>query len=307
MTAVTGIAVGTVLQAGVGEGIGDHIHLGLFQEAHQLKGKVVIVVVHGGGVTGGHTALHFAHQRFTGHCLYKAGLVIGVLIAMDIDEGIVLFRQVKDEFDIAQAVLRAVFHVGQAAHNVAAQLHGVFHHLGMALCGKDAFLRERNDLKVHQILHFLTHFQQGLHYGAGRLGSVGMGTQEHGTVGDFPFDDVAGIFLDGLFGQTLHALSPDVDAFNEGAAHIVARLTDAQDGIQVQMGVAEGGGDQFAGHIDGLIGGVIQPRADLGKDAVFQIKIAQFFVTAHLCIFDQNSTHGLLPPFRENHFLSATR
>ena len=112
MPAVTGVAVGAVLQAGVGEGIGDHVHLGFFEEAYELEREVIIVIVHGGGMACRNTALHSTDNCFPRHCLHKAGLVIGIFIAVDIDERTVFFREVKDKLDIAQAVLRAVLHVG---------------------------------------------------------------------------------------------------------------------------------------------------------------------------------------------------
>ena len=65
------ITLRAVLQHRIIEGIGDHIHLRPPQDADQLGGVVIVVVVHRRGMAGRNPPLPAAHDGLPGHNLHE--------------------------------------------------------------------------------------------------------------------------------------------------------------------------------------------------------------------------------------------
>src|SRR5690242_20224568 len=75
--------------------------------------------------------------------------------------------------------------------------------------------------------------------------------------------------------QRWFALAPDLDAFEQGTAGIVARLSNSQHGIQVDMRIDEGGRDEPPGSIDFARCPISNLTRDAGELAILNSDIDQ--------------------------------
>src|SRR6266567_1670531 len=71
-----------------------------------------------------------------------------------------------------------------------------------------------------------------------------------GSLRDLPADLLEDTFFDIFAGQARLALTPNLDAFEQGARGIVARLPHRKNGIQVDMGIDEGWNYQSPSGVD---------------------------------------------------------
>ena len=77
-----------------------------------------------------------------------------------------------------------------------------------------------------------------------------MAANEQDAIGDLPAQDLRDPALDVLDRQILDPLAPDRDALEERAAEVVPRLSNGEDGIEVDVRFDQGGGEQASSSVD---------------------------------------------------------
>jgi hypothetical protein len=128
-----------------------------------------------------------------------------------------------------------------------------------------------------------------------------VGADEPGALGDLPQDRLARPALDVVVGQRGLALGPRLDALDERARLVVARLADGQDGVEVDVRIDEWWGEEAARRIE-LAAAVRRDRAcqpDLGNGGAVGPNVDERDVGARgrmdPCIANEQSCRGTLP------------
>jgi hypothetical protein len=161
------------------------------------------------------------------------------LVAVEVDRGAGLPREVEQEVDLLDAVVAGPFVVGDAADDVAAQAHRLAHELLAIREAEDPVLREGDQAQVDDVGHLGLELEEGLERDEVRVADVDVAADEARALGDFPADRLARSGLDVLVGQRGLALGPGLDALDQRAGLVVARLADRQDRIEVDVRVDE--------------------------------------------------------------------
>ena len=137
---------------------------------------------------------------------------------------------------------------------------------------------------------FLFHFEQRFHGGEFGIADIDMAADAGDTVGEFPFHGERGAALDVIESERLFAFRPNLDAFNECAGLIEARLANREHGVEVDMDVREGRRNEFASAVDHLSGTRRNLRSDFGDEAVVDGDIDGVVVTAYASVA-KNQVH----------------
>ena len=206
----------------------------------------VIVAVHGGGVGSGD---HIAHPGLVGtggNGLQAAGGLVIDLVAVDVDELIVLLGQLKADVEGLNGILTGELEVRDGTGSVGAHLQGVLQQLFALGIAQNAVLGEGDDLDIHEVLDFLTQLQQRLHSGQLGVVDVNVGTDVLDTVGGLHPDGLVYTVLYLLLGEEGLILLPALDALKQGAAHVPVGTACGQAGIQVDVRLDDGGQGQLA-------------------------------------------------------------
>ena len=225
-------------------GIGNKVHAAHLQDAHQTNNISVIVAVHGSGVGSGDHIAHSGLVGAGGNSLQTTGSLIVDLIAVNIDELIVLLSQIEANVEGLNRVLTGELEVRDSTGSVGAHLQGVFQQLFALGIAEDTILGEGDDLDIHEILDFVAQFQQRFHSGQLGIVDINMGTNMLDTIGGLHTDGLIDAILNFLLGEEGLILFPALDAFKQSAAHVPAGTAGGEAGIQVDMGLDDGGPPQ---------------------------------------------------------------
>lgn len=292
--ATLGKGVEAALQVDALGRAGDEVDAGVGQQAEQLGAVGVVVGAHGGGVAGGDPRTHAAAACLFGQHLEKARVGIVGLVAMDVHQAAGALGQVHEEFHRAHALVAGVFEVRDAADHIRAQANGFLHQLAPILEGLDALLGKGDDLQVDQVGGLLAYLEHGLECGQRRIGDVDVGAHVLDAMGGQGADGACGAGLGVFLGDGGLALAPALDALEQGAAHVPARLTGGQGGVEVDVRLDEGRHHQVASGVD-----VVRPYrrrhellGDGGDESAFEADVIQAFAVTQAGVED---AHGRSP------------
>ena len=261
-----GLLIQAALKHQVGDRVGDDVHLGPGDLFDDIVCVMVVIGGQGAGMAGGDPAFPTPLDGLVRH--HFQGAVEGVvgLIHMHVDIRIVLFRNVKAQLHMGQAIRRGFFIGRHTAHDGAAVFHGLVHQLIAAGVLDNALLGEGDDLDVHHILKLflqLGNAAQGLESADGV--HIHMGAHEQGAVFQGLVHHVAGALQHVLVGIGLFLVPNDLNGFLQGAGFIFAHHVEDVHLIQMDVGIDEGRGHQCAPRVDdaiGLLAHVLAHRLD---------------------------------------------
>ncbi|MNH12905.1 hypothetical protein D3C79_724590 [compost metagenome] len=239
-TAAFGVGIEPPLQVDVHQWVGHEVDVGHPQQAEQAGGVGPVVGVHGGGMTGGDPGAHAALIGQGGQGLDEAGLLIVYLVAMHIDQHLVLVGQLENVMQALDPVLPGELEVRDGPNHIGSQPERLFQQRLAVGIGEDPLLRESDYLQLDPGLHLLAHLQHGLQGDQVGVGHIHVGTDELDSVGDLPFQRLDGAPFHILVGQQRLALGPALYPLEQGAGQVPARLTRGLGGIEVNMGLDKG-------------------------------------------------------------------
>jgi len=138
--------------------------------------------------------------------------------------------------------------------------------------GQDPVLWEGDEAQVDDIAHLIAELEQGPQGREGRIADVDVRPDDAGPLRDFPEDGLARPGLHVLVGQRRLPVGPGQDALDERAGFVMARLTDRERGIHVDVRVDERRRQEAAiglelDRLRASRGGQLPRRAD-GRDPV---------------------------------------
>ena len=294
-----GISIHASLKMGVYQGVGDEVDLAHLQQAHQLGDVGVVIGVHRRGMAGGHTVLQAGFVGPGRQHLQTAALLVVDLVAVDVHQLIVLFRQFYGKVEGIHRILPGEFEMGDGPHRVGPHLHRVLHELAAVGEGVDALLGESHHLDVDGVPQFFPKLQQRFHGGELGVGHVHVGTHElHAVLGLHPYRPVNPL-PHIRAGELLLAQAPALDALKQGAGLVPHWVPRSQAGVQVDVGFDKGGQGQTAGAVDDLLARQRrQPRLQALKLPVGDADIGGLRGVFYEHILDQ---HNCIPPFCPNY------
>ena len=254
------------------------------QEAVQLRRVVRLVRAHRGAVRGGDAAAEPELHGVVGHHLEEARARVVRLVAVHVDAARVLLRELEHAVHFLQPELRRRLVVRDAADAVDAEPERVLEPLLVAVAREDAVLRERGDLHRAEIGQLVAHAQQPAHHRLVLAGDVGVRADEERSLRDRPADDLARALEDVLLGEARLQLAPDVDALDQRARLVPARLAGCERRVEMEVAVDERSRDEPRFGVELLCGvdgerlADPRPAAVLGREidepAVEQARVA---------------------------------
>ena len=253
--------------------------------------------MHGSGVGSGDHIAHSGLVGTGGNSLQTTGSLIVDLIAVNIDELIVLLSQIEANVEGLNRVLTGELEVRDSTGSVGAHLQGVFQQLFALGIAEDTILGEGDDLDIHEILDFVAQFQQRFHSGQLGIIDINMGTNMLDTIGGLHTDGLIDAILNFLLGEEGLILFPALDAFKQSAAHVPAGTAGGEAGIQVDMGLDDGGQGQLAAAINNFFAG---EGFDIGD--LFELTIGHTDIHGLGSVFDEQilKKHGFHSSLRDN-------
>ena len=126
-----------------------------------------------------------------------------------------------------------------AADAVDAEPDRVLEALLVAVAREDAVLRERGDLDRAEVGELVAHAQQPAHHRVVLARDVGVRADEQRALRDRPAHDLGRAVEDVLLRQRRLQLAPDVDALDQRAALVPARLAGGERRVEMQVAVDE--------------------------------------------------------------------
>ena len=150
--AALGIGIGTAAQMNVDAGIGNKVHAAHLQDTHEANDIGIVVAVHCGGVGGSDHIAHTGLVGTGGNGLQTAGSLVIDLVAVDIDELVILLSQLEADVEGLNGILTGELEVRDCTGSVGAHLQGVFQQLFALGIAEDTVLREGNDLDIRPLL-----------------------------------------------------------------------------------------------------------------------------------------------------------
>src|SRR5437879_357602 len=137
-----------------------------------------------------------------------------------------------------------------AADNIRPHFDGVPHQRLAVGEGLNTLLWKCDQLQRDLIRKFLSDLEQRAQRGEFRVANVDVAADEEDPVGDLPAEHLGNPALDVFDRQVLDPLTPDRDALEERAAEVVPRLSNGEDGIEVDVRFDQGGGEQASSSVD---------------------------------------------------------
>ncbi|MNG92065.1 hypothetical protein D3C79_509840 [compost metagenome] len=283
------VVVETPLQVNALGRAGHEIDTRLLEQAEQLVAVGIVVRAHGHGMAGCHPGAHAAHPCLFGQHFEKARLRVVGLVAMHVHQAAGTLGQVHQELDRRHALVAGVLKMRDAANHVGADGHRFSHQRPAVGVRLDTLLGEGDDLQVEQVAHFVTHFDHGFQRRQGGVGDIDMGTYMLDAMVHQHADGLFRAVLDVVMGGDRLALGPALDAFEQGAAHVPARLAGGQRGVQVNVRFDEGRHHQVLPGIQ-VIGSARRHPFGLGHDGgdafAAELDAEQAGLAAQACVDD---------------------
>jgi hypothetical protein len=187
---------------------------------------------------------------------------------MNVDLLAELMGERHGKFDRLLPVLPRQLEMRNTAHDVSAQLDRLTHQSLAVGKGLDALLRKGHQLESDLIREFLLQLGERPQRGQLRIADVDVAPDEQDAIGDLPAQHPRHALLDVRNGEVLDALAPDRDPFEERTAEVLAGLADGQDGVEVDVGLDQGGREQVAARVDHLAGAGRLRASGCGDDPV---------------------------------------
>lgn len=184
------------LQVRINERVADKVYVAHAQEAEEFAAVGVVVAVHRRRVAGRHHVLHAAFKGAAGEHFKPLRLFVVYLVAVDVDEAAIFFREIHAEVDRLDGVFAGKFKMRDRADAVGPHLHRVFHQrlaVGIAFY---PLLREGNYLDVYIVFQLFFEFEHPLHRHQRGVGHVDVGADELHAVRGLHLHGAARALLD---------------------------------------------------------------------------------------------------------------
>ncbi|MNL03922.1 hypothetical protein D3C87_1244720 [compost metagenome] len=140
-----------------------------------------------------------------------------------------------------------------------------------------------------------------------RVGDVDVGAHMLDAVGGEGLDGFLGPGLGVFLGDGRLAFAPALDAFEQRAAHVPARLAGGQGGVEVDVRFDKGRHHQFTAGIQIVRaqGRGFDLAGDAADQAVFQVQLMQAFLVAQTGIDDVHRADPFGESFRRYPYVSS--